>query len=257
MTRALWLARHSEALVEGEIEIRGRRFEVSLGLRRVDELLALAGGSERPLLFERVDEAATPLDPSDHILLRGGERLVEGGVVGEEGRRLSQPIRFMFNGQALELDCAKADGRTLKANDAEFPDGRLFVESVDEVDVEVADDATVVVREEDVYFVVPRSPDGDDGIDLEECGKHGRRPPRGHRYRIRVDGEKLMWDAATITGAQVLALVDKNYQDWTLNEKHHGGRRTRVAPDAVVDLCSPGVERFETVRHQAQQGRDG
>ena len=243
--------------MEGEIELRGQRFEVALGLRRVDELRALAGESERPLFLERVYGAATPLDPSDHLLLRGGERLVEGGVGSDEGHRLSEPIRFMFNGQVLELDCAKADGRTLKANDAEFPNGRLFVKSVDEVDEEVADDVTVVVQEEDIYFVVPPSPDGGDGIDLEECGKHGRRPPRGHRYRIRVDGAKFTWDAATITGAQVLALVDKNYQDWSLNEKHHGGRRTRVAPDAVVDLCRPGMERFETVLHQVQQGRDG
>lgn len=243
--------------MEGEIEVGGQRFEVPLGLHRVDELRALTDESEQPLFLERVDEAATPLDPSDHLLLRGGERLVEGCVVGEEGQRLSRPIRPTLNGQALELGLAKADGRRLKANDAEFPNGRLFVESVDEVDVEIADDVTVVVREEDVYFVVPPSPDGGDGIDLEECGRHGRRPPRGHRYRIRVDGTKFTWDGATITGAQVLALVDKNYQDWSLNEKHHGGRRTRVAPDAVVDLCRPGVERFETVRHQAQQGRDG
>ena len=243
--------------MEGEIEVGGRRLEVSLGLHRVAELRALAGDSEQPLFLERVNETVTPLDPSDHILLRGGERLVEGGVADGDGHRLSQPIRPMFNGDALELDCAKADGRTLKANDAEFPNGRLFVESVDEVDVEVADDMTIVVREEDVYFVVPPSPDGSDGIDLEECGKHGRRPPRGHRYRIRVDGEKFALDTATVTGAQVLALVDKNYQDWSLNEKHHGGRRTRVEPNAVIDLCRPGVERFETVRHQAQQGHHG
>ena len=243
--------------MEGEIEVGGRRFEVSLGLHRVDELCALTGESEQPLFLERGDEPATPLDPSDHILLRGGERLVEGGVVGEDGCRLSQPIHPTFNGQALELDCAKANGRMLKANDAEFPNGRLFVESADEVDVEIADDVTVVVREEDVYFVVPPLSDGGNVIDLEECGKHDRRPPRGHRYRIRVDGDKFTWETATITGAQVLALVDKNDRDWSLNEKLHGGRRARIEPDTVVDLCKTGVERFETVRRQAQQGHDG
>ena len=243
--------------MEGEIDVGGRRLKVSLGLHRVDELSALVGGSTQPLCLERADEPPTPLDPSDHILLRGGEQLVEGSVGGDEGNRLSQPVRPTFNGQALELDYAKADGRTLKANDAEFPNGRLFVESVDQVDVEIADDVIVLVREEDVYFVVPPSTDGSDDIDLEECGKHGRRPPRGHRYRIRVDGDKFTVETAAITGTQVLALVDKNYGDWSLNEKLRGGRRARIEPDAVVDLCRPGVERFETVRHQAQQGHDG
>ena len=244
--------------MEGEVEVGGRRLRVPLGLRRVDELCDLAGSSGQPLFLERADEPATPLDPSDHILLRGGEQLIEGGVVHEDVYPLSQPIRPTFNGQALELDCAKANGRTLKANDAEFPNGRLFVESVDEVDVEIADDVTVVVREEDVYFVVPPSADGDDSIDLEECGKHNRQPPRGgHRYRIRIDGEKFTLDRPTVTGDAVLALVGKNYQDWSLNEKHRGGRRERVKPDTVVDLCKPGVERFETVRRQAQQGCDG
>ena len=186
----------------------------------------------------------------------GGERLVDSGAAGE-GPRLSKPIRPTFNGKAIELDCAKVDGRTLKANDADFPNGRLFIESVDGVDVEIADDMTVVVREEDVYFVVPASPDGGDEIDLEECGKHDRRPPRGHSYRIRVDGGKFTVEANTITGAEVLALVDKNHQDWSLNEKLHGGRRVRIQPGDEIDLCKPGVERFETVRLQAQQGHDG
>ena len=244
--------------MEGEIEVGGRRFKVSLGLHRVDALGALAGENEQRLFLERADELATPLDPSDHILLRGGERLVEGRAASEDGARLSQPIRPTFNGRALELDCAKASGRTLKDNDSEFPRGRLFIESVDDVDVEIADDVTVVVREEDVYFVVPPSADGDDSIDLEECGKHNRRPPRGgHRYRIRIDGEKFTLGKSTVTGDAVLALVGKNYQDWSLNEKLHGGQRVRIEPDTVVDLCKPGKERFETVRHQAQQGRDG
>lgn len=243
--------------MEGEIEVGGRRLGVSLGLHRVDELYALAGSIEQPLFLEREDELATPLDPSDNIVIRGGERLIEGSGGGEDGRRLSRPIHPTFNGHALELDCAKVSGRTLKGHDAEFPNGRLFVESVDEVDVEIADDVTVIVREDDVYFVVPPSPDGGDDIDLEECGKHDRRPPRGHRYRIRVDGDKFTWETATITGAEVLGLVDKNHLDWSLNEKLHGGRRVRIEPDAVVDLCRRGIERFETVQHQAQQGHDG
>ena len=220
----------------------------------MDELGALAGEGGRPLFLDRGGQSATLLSSSDHILLRGGERLVKGDAAPSDNPRLSNAIHPTLNGQPLALQYAKATGLALKENDADLPHGRLFVESVDDVDVEIADDVTVVVREMDVYFVVPPSPEGGDEIDLEECGKHGRRPPRGHKYRVRVDGAKHTLESATVTGAEVLALVGKNSHDWSLNQKLHGGRRQRIQPDDVIDLCQPGVERFETVRHQAQQG---
>ena len=240
--------------MEGDIEVEGRRVAVQLGLRRVDELRTLAGEDGRPLFLDRTNQAATPLSSSDHILLRGGERLVKGGVAASDNPRLSNTIHPTLNGQTLEVQNAKATGLALKKNDTEFPHGRLFVESVDEVDVEIPDDVTVVVQETDVYFVVPPSPEGVSEIDLEECGKHGRRPPRGHKYRVRVDGTKHTLESATVTGAELLALVGKNSHDWSLNQKLRGGRRARIQPDDVIDLCKPGVERFETVRRQAQQG---
>lgn len=239
--------------MEGEIELDGRRVTLPLGLRRVDELQALAGANA-PLFLERAGQEATPLAPFDHILLRGGERLTTTAVSGGDTAPLATPVRVTFNEQAVELAQGKATGLGLKENDAEFPHGRLFVESVGDVDVEVLDDMTVVVREADVYFVVPPSEEGGDDIDLEECGKHGRRPPRGHSYRVRVDGAKYTVGTATTTRADVLALVGKSAQDWSLNQKLRGGRRVRIEPEDVIDLCKPGVERFETVRRQAQQG---
>lgn len=249
------MERQSESGVEGDIEVDGRRVAVPPGLRRVEEIRALAGGGDHPLFLDRPDHTATPLSPSDHILVRGGERLVKGSIAADDNPRLPNPIRPTLNGQAIEVQRAKATGLALKGNDTEFPGGRLFVESADDVDVEIPDDVTVVVRETDVYFVVPPSPEGGSDIDLEECGKHGRRPPRGnYRYRVRVDGSKHTLESATATGAEVLALVGKNSHDWSLNRKLRGGRRSRIQPDDVIDLCKPGVERFETVRLQAQQG---
>lgn len=240
--------------MEGEIEVDGRRLTVPLGLRRVDEIRAAAGEDDAPLFLERDGEEPTPLAPSDHVLLRGGERLTKGPVAAIDTPRTSKQIRPTLNGQVVELEDAKVTARAIKANDGEFPNGRLFVEAVDDVDVEVRDDMTVVVRETDTYFVIPPSADGGDVVDLEECAKHGRRPPRGHTYRIRVDGAKFTIASATTTRAEVLALVNKNAQDWSLNQKLRGGRRLRIEQDDVIDLCKPGVERFETVRRQAQQG---
>ena len=125
---------------------------------------------------------------------------------------------------------------------------------MDDVDVEIPDDITIVVGAAHAYFVVPPSPDGGPAIDLEECGKHNRRPPRGQEYRVRIDGAKHTFATATTTGAEILAVVDKTDHDWSLNQKLHGGRRVRIEPGQAVELCRPGVERFETVRRQAQQG---
>ena len=241
--------------MEGEVKVDDRPVPVRLGLRRVEELLALADRDGRQLFLERSDQAATPLLPSDHILVRGGERLTHGSVASDPNPRLPHPVRPTLNGEAIALQTAKVTGGALKENDSEFPNGRLFVESVGDTDLEVPDEATLVVQDADAYFVVPASPESGDAVDVEECRKHGRRPPRGnHTYRIRIDTSKYSLESRIITGTELLALVDKNYHDWSLNKKLHGGRRQRVRPADVIDLCVLDVERFETVRLQAQQG---
>ena len=240
--------------MEGEIEVDGRRLTVALGFRRVDGILAVAGEGDVQMFLECDGVEPTPLVPTDHLLLRGGERLTKGRAATTDAPSPSKPIRPTLNGQTIDLDAAKATGRAIKANDREFPTGRLFVETVDDADVEIRDDITVVMREADTYFVVPPSAGDGNAIDLEECGKHGRRPPRGHTYRVRVDGAKFTMESGTTTRAELLALVGKNAQDWSLNQKLRGGRRLRIDEDDVIDLCKPGMERFETVRHQAQQG---
>ena len=60
-------------------------------------------------------------------------------------------------------------------------------------------------------------------------------------------------EGAQISGDVILHLVGKSLGDWSLNQKLRGGKRIKV--DAgIVDLSKPGIERFETVRRQAQQG---
>lgn len=243
--------------VKGNVEVDGQPATISLGLHRADALCEALG--KVALFLVRPGRAPTPLSSADHVLLRGGEQLASESPSPEESGATDNPplspaLRPILNGQSIEVTHPKATGFSIKANDAALSDGRLFVESVDGVDVEIPDDLTIVVQEEDVYFVVPQSPEGGMEIDVEECGKHERRPPRGHKYRIRIDGTKHTVETAAITGAEILALVEKNDHDWSLNQKLHGGRRVRVRPEQEVDLCTPGAERFETVRRQAQQG---
>ena len=237
------------------VKINGQEKHIPPGLVSVANLYEIADCSEERIFLSREDGIDIPLLSGEFILIRGGERLVVGKSSIEDNPPLRNEVRPEFNGsRSLALPKAKITGKALKERDDKFPQGRLFADIEDGVDVEIADDMTIVVQDVDSYFVIP--PASDDAIDLEECGKSDRRPPKGHKYRIRIDGDKHTVDSAEITGAGILALIGKRNDEWSLNQKLHGGKRERIEANDQVDLSRPGIERFETVRRQAQQGHD-
>lgn len=236
------------------IVVDGAEQTCSAGLISAASLYAAAGPGCTGLRWKRADGTEIPLSPTDRMQIRGGEVFVSGAPAEEDNPQLSEAFSPEFNGRReLQLLQAKISGRALRENDEEFPQGRLFlVLEKEELDAEIEDDVVVVVREEDAYLVIPRG--DDDAVDVEECGRHGRRVPRHRQYRIRIDREKRIVEVRKITGRQILELVGKSYHEWALNRKLPDARRVRVEPDETVDLAEPGVERFETVRRQAQQG---
>ena len=237
------------------IQIDGRAKPIHSGLVSVDQLYEIADCSEGRIFLSREDGIDIPLLSGEYLLIRGGERFVAGKSSIEDNPLLRHEVQPEFNGSRnVALAKAKITGKALKERDDKFPQGRLFADIEDGVDMEIADDMTIVVQDADSYFVIP--PAADDAIDLEECGKNDRRPPKGHQYRIRIDGDKYTVDSAEITGAGILALAEKRDDEWSLNQKLHGGERERIGADDAVDLSCPGIERFETVRRQAQQGHD-
>ena len=243
--------------MESTIRINGQEKVIRAGLTSVADLYEIADCGEKRIFLDREDGLDIPLLPTEYLLIHGGERFVVGENPIEDNPPLRNEIRPEFNGiRDLALSSAKITGKALKERDDKFPQGRLFADITYGVDVEISDDMIIVVQEADSYFVIPPATDaGDDSsIDIEDCGKHERRPPKGHTYRIRIDGDKYSVDAAEITGASILALAGKNPDEWALNQKLHGGRRVRIEADDTVDLARPGIERFETVRRQAQQG---
>ncbi len=240
------------------IEIDGQSVETRKGLICAGELYALAGPEANALFLKQTDDAVIAVRRDDYLIVRGGERFVTGDDA--DSRRSARPtVRPRFNdADGPELPGARMTGRELKAHDGEFPAGRLFADIDGGVDAEIADDMAIIVQNADSFFVVPVGDDRETGapIDTELCGKHGRRPPKGFRYRIRIDREKYIVESATIAGDGILALVGKTTGEWSLNRKLRGGKRERVDSIRVVDLAEPGVERFETVRRQAQQGHE-
>ena len=231
----------------------GSSHSILAGLVSSELIAALAECDNSRIFLSRESDIDVPFSPGDYILIHGGERFVIGDIAIECNPPVRRPLRPKFNGShALSLTSAKIGGKALKAHDEKFPNGRLFADIDGGVDAEISDEITLLVQDRDSYFVIPQSDTGP--VDIEECGKHDRRPPKGHGFRIRVDQHKFTVESEKVTGSEVLALVDKVSDEWALNQKLHGGKRLRVKPHDTVDLSRPGIERFETVRLMAQQG---
>ena len=254
---ALSAHRGAQQRVSITIRIDGREEPHPGGLTSGSELQELAGTGGGRLFLSRKRGIDVPIGSTDHIVLRGTEEFVTGNSDLEDNPPLRKPIQPLFNGErSVEFRHAKVSGAELKGKDSVFPAGRLFVEVPGGVDREVADSMMLLVQPEDSFFVIPAEaePDPSGSVDVEQCARHGRRPPRGGRYRLRVDGSRFADQKPEITGSQILDLVGKRPDEWSLNQKHRDGRRERIEPDQVVDLATPGLERFETVRKQAPQG---
>lgn len=92
-------------------------------------------------------------------------------------------------------------------------------------------------------------------IDIEEYAKSEREVPRhGCRYRIRIDRERFVVDEPCLTGAEILALVDKTPCEFLLSQKFRGGQVKKIDADEKVDFTRPGVERFMTLPLDPTEG---
>ena len=239
------------------ITIKGKNAQFSAGLADGKSLYALADCGEGCLYLNRDDTIDIPVQPDDHIIIHGDENFVIGkpGAI-EDNPPLRNPVCPEFNGKKLSFPKAKIMAKDLIAMDDKFPQGRLFADFKDSVDAEIQGDLRLILQDEDEYFVIPPASDdsADASVDVEECAKNDRRPPKAANYRIRIDGQKYNVHAMTIIGAEILRLAGKNPDEWSLNQKFKGGKRETIKPDEAVDLTKSGVERFETVRNMAQQG---
>lgn len=91
-------------------------------------------------------------------------------------------------------------------------------------------------------------------IDLEEYAKAGKEVPREHRYQIRIDRDRFVVHPPTITGRQILALVNKKPEDYLLHQRLRGGATRTIEADENVDLTGRGPERFMTMKRETQEG---
>jgi len=94
----------------------------------------------------------------------------------------------------------------------------------------------------------------DEVIDIEQFGKEGKKPPKGRRYRIRVDKQHIVFEKETVTGREILERAGKDPARFRLDQKLRGGQTKKIELTDEVDLTTPGIERFMTLPLDSQEG---
>ncbi|MXZ17785.1 MAG: hypothetical protein F4069_03410 [Rhodothermaceae bacterium] len=90
--------------------------------------------------------------------------------------------------------------------------------------------------------------DAEEPVDIESCSARDHHPPRARRYNVRIDNRRRIIDKDSITGRELLERADKTpYTRFHLDQQFANGETKRIGYDDVVNLCTPGVERFMTI----------
>ena len=95
-----------------------------------------------------------------------------------------------------------------------------------------------------------------DLLDLEKHSKTGKPVPKARRYRLRIDDAFYETEKQELTGAEILALASKSPSDSTLRQRLHGGKVETVAPEQIVRLDTPGLERFIVIPKENTEGEN-
>ena len=241
------------------ITLNADKKEVLTGLRKADDFykeLSLDPNSNC-LYLDKSGDIDISLLPDDYIIIHGGEKIIVSDINNEIGQNpfIRNPIYFTFNGKKIEegFKTAKLKGQDISKLDKELKSVLLFADLEGLTDAFIQSDFTLVIQEKDSYLTIPSN--DDNSIDLEECAKKDRKPPKGQEfYKIKIDGDKYKVKEEKMKGTEILGLAGKTYDEWSLNQKFCGGRRVPIKPEDFVDFTQKGIERFETVRKQAQQG---
>lgn len=91
-------------------------------------------------------------------------------------------------------------------------------------------------------------------IDLEEWAKAGKTPTKAKVYRIRIDKEKFDVKVPSMTGREILALVNKTPEKYMLSQKIRGGAPVPIEPEKTIHFDTPGIERFQTLARDPTEG---
>ncbi len=85
-------------------------------------------------------------------------------------------------------------------------------------------------------------------IDIEECAKTNRKPPKAKHYKIRIDKQYYVVRVSAMTGRDLLNLAGKTpATNYMISQKFRDGEAKKIGLDEKADFTMPGVERFMTL----------
>lgn len=86
-------------------------------------------------------------------------------------------------------------------------------------------------------------------------------PDNGHKpskpNKIKIDGQMFEVEASSITGREILALVQKSPDYYDVGYRIHGHDVKVIGLDEAVDLDTPGLEKFITIQKGHTDGEEG
>lgn len=236
------------------IKINGVEKLINSLVRGVDLYTLAKVSSPDKLFFDIKNEVDIPIAQDDYVILVGDENITVGQADIPDNPNLKQKISVNLNGENIAIHTAKITGQEIRKNDTAIGNNSwLYADLKNSSDQKIEDNFRLIIKNKDCFITIPAS--GDNIVDIEECAKHGRKPPKKQsKYKIKIDGKKYTADTYHLLGAKILDLAGKTSQNFGLQQKFKGGNRKTIEPSQKVDLATPGVERFETIPKNIQQG---
>jgi len=95
----------------------------------------------------------------------------------------------------------------------------------------------------------------DNVIDIEAYAKEGKTVPDAKQYKIKVDKDQFTINHPLVTGKEILTLAERlPVEQYRLDLKMKGGSTRQVHLEDVVDLRTPGLEKFFTLKLDQTEG---
>ena len=172
-------------------------------------------------------------------------------------------MKIKLNNQDVEISVEKLENDTIEVQnllkyDSKFDNCYLYKlydkECKEYIKVE---EEKIVIQEGDNFLTISIDWVDENGfIDIEQCTKNDRQAPKLQKgkYKIRIDRELYTVEQSHLNGEQILALANKNSKQYELYQKYLDGKRELIEANQDVDFCKKGIERFETIPTEVQQG---